>query len=71
MGVDPGVMTYISADAPWHKQQEYTWFRGGDLNFKDIRHLLFNGGGGGPDHPLRVKTYITLDATYNKKQEYI
>lgn len=28
----PGPMIYIPFDALWHKEKEYTWFRGGDLN---------------------------------------
>jgi hypothetical protein len=37
-----GITSYgqdlIPSDAPWHKEHEYIWFRGGDLdNFRDIQ----------------------------------
>ena len=62
-------MSYIPYDAPLHKDQEYMWFRGGDLNgFSDLRALPVSGGTG----PSRtVMTYIPYDALLNKVQEYI
>ena len=46
-GLTPGVMTYIPLDAPQHKEQEYIWFRGRDLNgFQDIQLFPIPGGWG-------------------------
>jgi hypothetical protein len=40
-------MTYIPFDASEHKEQEYIWFWGGDLNgFQDIQQFSFPGGWG-------------------------
>ena len=31
----------MSLNAPHHKEQEYTWFMGGELNsFHDIKHFV-------------------------------
>ena len=65
----PGDMTYIPLDAPYHKEQEYIWFRGGDLNsFQDIQQFPIPGGVG---MTPGVMTYIPLDAPYHKEQECI
>ena len=35
---DPWSMSF---NAPHHKEQEYIWFMGGDLNgFRDIKHFV-------------------------------
>ena len=40
-GVHPGVPRSMSLNAPYHKEQEYIWFMGGDLNgFQDITHFM-------------------------------
>ena len=36
----------MSLNAPHHKEQEYIWFMGGDLNsFRDIKHFVKRGWG--------------------------
>ena len=32
MGIPPGDPWLVPLNAPYHKEQEYIWFRGGDLN---------------------------------------
>jgi hypothetical protein len=45
----------------WVEEQEYIWFRGGDLNnFRDIQKFPFSGRVG---LTPRVMTYIPSDAT--------
>jgi hypothetical protein len=60
--------TNIPLDVPWHKKQEYVWFRDVDINhFQDIRAFPVSGGMG----PLRmVMTYIPSDVLWHKNQGY-
>ena len=40
-GGPPGDPWSMSLNAPYHKEQEYIWFMGGDLNgFQDIKHFV-------------------------------
>ena len=37
----PGVQRSMLLNAPYHKEQEYIWFMGEDLNsFQDFMHLM-------------------------------
>lgn len=37
----PGVQRSVSLNAPYHMEQEYIWFMGGDLKgFRDIKHFM-------------------------------
>ena len=39
--VHSGVPRFMSLNAPYHKEQEYIWFMGGDLNgFSEILSIL-------------------------------
>jgi hypothetical protein len=50
------VMTYIPSAATWHKKQEYTLIKGGDLNsFRDIWALPVSWG---QDHSVWLLTII-------------
>lgn len=52
-----------------HKEQEYIWFVGMDLNgFRDIRALPVSSR---TEPPQQVMTYIPFDAPLQRKQEYI
>ena len=40
-GGPPGVPRSMSLYVPYHKEQEYIWFMGGDLNgFQDFMHFM-------------------------------
>lgn len=63
------VLIYISFDVPIHKEQEYIWFVGMDLNgFRDIRALPVSRR---TEPPQTAMTYIPFDAPLQRKQEYI
>ena len=39
--IPQGDIRSVSLDAAYHRKQDYTWFRGGDLNgFGYIRHFM-------------------------------
>lgn len=62
-------MPYLIFDASQHKEQEFIWFWGADLNcFQDIWKLSVRGGSGPPSGPM---TYIHFDATCHNEQEKI
>ena len=59
----------MSLNVPYHKEQEYIWFMGGDLNsFQDIMHLMKRALGACPRETQRS---MSLNAAYRKKQQYI
>ena len=51
----------MSLNAPHHKEQEYIWFMGGDLNgFRDIKHFVKRGWGMPPrGTPKGPKIHVT------------
>ena len=62
-------MTYISFDAPLHKEQEYIWFR--DVihyGFRNIRPLPVSPE---PEPHRTAMIYIPFDAPLHKEQKYI
>ena len=68
---EPPCMVLInkSFDALIHKEQEYIWFVGMDLNgFRDIRALPVSSR---TEPPQQIMTYIPFDAPLQRKQEYI
>ena len=57
----------MSLHVSYHKEQEYIWFRGGDLNsFLDIRPCIKHRGWG---IPPRDPGSVSLDKLYHKEQE--
>ena len=39
--LSPGVERPMPLNGPYHKEQEYIWFMGGDLNgFQDNKHFM-------------------------------
>ena len=63
----------MSLHAPHHKEQEYIWFIGGDLNrFQDIKHFFeIKGVGHAPGGYPGVPRSMSLNAPYLKEQEYM
>ena len=63
----------MSLNAPHHKEQEYVWFMGGDLNgFQDIKNFVkWRGVGHAPRGHPGVPRSMSLNAPYLKEQEYI
>ena len=59
----------MSLNAPHHKEQEYIWFMGGDLNgFQDIMHFMKRLGGA---CPRGTWGSTSLNAACHKEQQYI
>lgn len=59
------VMTYIQ-DASWHKEQQYIWFRSGNLkNFQDIRALPVLEESGSN---LRLMNYMQFDVQWQRNK---
>ena len=59
----------MSLNAPHHKEQEYIWFMGGDLNgFQDIMHFMKRAGGA---CPRGTQGSMSLNAAYHREQQYI
>ena len=59
----------MSLNAPHHKEQEYIWFMGWDLNsFQDIIHFMKRAGG---TCPWGTQGSMSLNAAYHKEQQYI
>lgn len=59
------VMTYIH-DASWHKEQQYIWFRSGNLkNFQDIRALPVLEESGSN---LRLMNYMQFDVQWQRNK---
>ena len=59
----------MSLNAPHHKEEEYIWFRGGDLNgFQDIMHFMKRAGGA---CPRGTQESMSLNAAYHKEQQHI
>ena len=68
-GGHPGVPRSMSLNAPHHKEQEYIWFIGGDLNgFQDIMHFMKRADGACPPG---TQGSMSLNAAYHKEQQYI
>ena len=45
----------MSLNVPHHKEQEYVWFMGEDLNgFQDIMHFMKRAGGAPEDPGIHV-----------------
>ena len=44
----PGVPRSMSLDAPHHKEQEYIWYMGGDLNGFQDKHFMKRADGACP-----------------------
>ena len=62
----------MSLNAPHHKEQEYIWFMGGDLNsFQDIMHFMKRGGGPAPRGPPWYPWSMSLNVPHHKEQQYI
>ena len=60
---------FMSLNAPHHKEQEYIWFMGGDLNgFQDIMHFMKRAGGA---CPWGTQGSMSLNAAYHKEQHHI
>ena len=58
----------MSLNAPHHKEQEYIWFMGGDLNgFQDM-HFMKRAGGA---CPRETQGSMSLNVAYHKEQQYI
>ena len=48
-GISPGESWSMSLNSSYHKEQQYIWFRGGDLNgFRDIKSSVNWRGGAFP-----------------------
>ena len=59
----------MSLNAPHHKEQEYIWFMGWDLNgFQDIMHFMKRAG---EACPRWTQLSMSLNAVYHKEQQYI
>ena len=54
-GIPNGNIRPVSLDAAYHREQDYIWFRGGDLNvFGYIRHFMkLRGWGMQPLDPCK------------------
>lgn len=59
----PMPMTYKPFKAPWHKEQEYKWFRGGDLWILPV--WGGRGGQGYPEGPWHQYYLMHLDTRKN------
>lgn len=59
----PMPMTYKPFKAPWHKEQEYKWFRGGDLWILPV--WGGRGGQGYPEGPRHQYYLMHLDTRNN------
>ena len=58
----------MSLKAPHHKEQEYIWFMGGDLNgFQDM-HFMKRAGGA---YPGGTQGSMSPNAAYHKELQYI
>ena len=56
----------MSLNAPHHKEQEYIWFMGADLNgFQDIMHFMKTAGGA---CHRGTQGSMSLNAAYHKEQ---
>ena len=59
----------MSLNALHHKEQEYIWFMGVDLNgFQDTMHFMKRAGGA---CPRGTQGSMSLNAAYHKEQQYI
>ena len=66
-----GTRGSMSLNAACHKEQQYIWFLGGDLNsFRDITHFM-KGVGHAPGGHLWDPLSMSLNAPRHKEQEYI
>ena len=63
----------MSLNAACHKEQQYIWFMGGNLNsFRDITHFIkWREWGMPPGGPLWDPWSMWLNAPHHKEQEYI
>ena len=59
----------MSLNVPYHKEQEYIWFMGGDLNsFQDIMHFMKRAGGA---CPRGTQGSMSLNAAYQETTIYM